>query len=130
MELVNEIYDFLADPAMEKEPLAEAVEAVVILLSPFVPHISEELWHKLRRNGSVFRSPWPSYDAKALVKDVVTIVIQVNGKLRSRLDIPSDIDNDKLRALVLSDVKVKKFTEGKAIRDFIVVPKRLVNIVV
>ncbi|MFA5146222.1 MAG: leucine--tRNA ligase [Candidatus Omnitrophota bacterium] len=134
MELVNEIYDTLGagekSPAVGEGAVREAVEAVVILLSPFVPHIAEELWRSLGKKESIFRAQWPSYDASAMEAKVVTVVIQVNGKLRSKIDVPPDMQKEELREMVLKDPKVLSWIEGKEIKDLIVIPKKLVNIVI
>ncbi len=134
MELVNEIYEVVAKFDAKKEKggdiLKEAVKSLVILLSPFVPHIAEELWQLLGNRESIFKTKWPSYDKSAIVENVVTIVVQINGKLRARIDAPSDITEDKLKEAVFADVKVKNTIQDKPIKDIIIVPKKLVNIVV
>ena len=137
MELVNATYDFLTQDARRKthdaigdRVLHEAVEAVVTLLSPFVPHIAEELWHILGKPSSIFKTKWPEYDRSAIVEDVVTIVVQVNGKLRSKVEVPSEIKEGDLKVRVLEDPKIKEIIKSKTVKNFIVVPKKLVNIVV
>jgi len=134
MELVNETYNLLisesGNNAVRQKVLDEAVEAVVILLSPFVPHIAEELWHILGKPNSIFKTKWPEYDRSAIVEDVVTIVVQVNGKLRSKVEVPSDIKEEGLKERVLADPRIKELTSGKTIKNFIIVPKKLVNIVI
>ena len=124
MELVNEIYqDLNAD-------IAEAVKTAVILLSPFTPHLAEEMWQKLGNKESILKTPWPKYDEKFLKEEIITLVIQVNGKLRSKIEVPVDIAEDKLKELVLADEKLKPWIQGKPIKNFILVPQKLVNIVV
>ncbi|MDD5173844.1 MAG: leucine--tRNA ligase [Candidatus Omnitrophica bacterium] len=134
MELVNETHDLLAggsvNDSLRQKTLDEAVEAVVMLLSPFVPHIAEELWHILGKPNSIFKMRWPEYDRSAIVEDVVTMVVQVNGRLRSRIEVPADIKEDGLKENVLADPKIKEITGGKTIKNFIIVPKKLVNIVI
>ena len=130
MELVNATNDFITSEAAGEGVLNEAVEAIVILLSPFVPHIAEELWHILGKPNSIFKMQWPEYDKSAIVEDVVTMVVQVNGKLRAKVEVPSDIKEELLKEKVLSDPKIKELTSGKAIKKFIIVPKKLVNIVI
>ncbi len=134
MELVNEIYDCLGqatkgDKAID-DILTEAVQTVVILLSPFVPHIGEEMWQNLGKKNSIFKVGWPSYNRSAMTEDTLTIVIQVNGKVRSRIAVRSGINEETLKEAVLADTKVKSFVDGKDIKDFIIVPKKLVNIVI
>ena len=134
MELVNGTYDLLVSEsgsdAVRQKTLGEAVEAVVVLLSPFVPHIAEELWHILGKPNSIFKTKWPEYDRSAIVEDVVTMVVQVNGKLRSRVEVSSEIEEEDLKVRVLEDPQIKEITKGKTVKNFIVVPKKLVNIVV
>ncbi|MDD5496357.1 MAG: leucine--tRNA ligase [Candidatus Omnitrophica bacterium] len=134
MELVNETYEAMAGIEsgrdVPEDILNHAIETVVILLSPFVPHIAEELWQRLGKKNSIFRVEWPSYDKSAIARDVITIIIQVNGKVRSRVSVPFDVSDDKLKESVLADGKIKNFIEGKSVKDLIIVPGKLVNIVV
>ncbi len=128
MELTNELRDraeAVKDPAVLKEALVLAVRC----LSPFAPHISEELWERLGNRPSIFRSPWPAYDPEAVKAEEIEIPIQVNGKLRSKVTVPADADEATLRAAALADAKAQAHTQGKTIRKVIVVPGRLVNIV-
>jgi leucyl-tRNA synthetase len=132
MELVNETYDRLAqstDGSSGGGAVAEAIETVVMLLSPFVPHIAEEMWQKLGKKNSIFRASWPPYDEKALAADVFTMVIQVNGRMRSKIDVPAGMKDDKIKEIALSDPKVQPFIKDKTVRQVVVVPKKLVNIV-
>jgi leucyl-tRNA synthetase len=131
MELVNASYDFLARSDTGECPvvLKYAVESAVVLLSPFVPHIAEELWRSLGGSGSILKAKWPSYDPSILVESVVTIPIQVNGKLRSKVEVPFDIGEDALKKLVLSDQKVISYSAGKQVKDIIIIPKKMVNVV-
>ncbi|MDJ0780801.1 MAG: leucine--tRNA ligase [Desulfosarcinaceae bacterium] len=132
MELVNTLYGVADDI---DSPDADAVmrfalENVVLLLSPLVPHFCEEIWSSLGNGVSVLRTPWPTYDEAALVKAETTIVIQVNGKLRGRFNAPVDAPETTIREAAIADERVAKFTAGKTIRKVIVVPNKLVNIVV
>jgi leucyl-tRNA synthetase len=134
MELVNMAYETLADGGgapQDAPALQEAVEAVVMLLSPFVPHIAEEMWRRLGHNdsGTIFKCKWPSYDSRAAADKVLTIPVQVNGKLRSRIEIPAGMAEDELKKAVLSDAKVRQWTDGKAVRNMIVVAGKLVNVI-
>ena len=133
MELVNAIYQFDLESVKDKLTLAvikEAIETAIILLSPIAPHITEELWRKLGRQESIFKTPWPAYDAAAMVEEEILIVIQVNGKLRSRISVPVDSSEEEIKKIALSDEKAEKWIEGKEIKKVIVVPKKLVNVVV
>jgi len=124
MELVNEVYQNLTCD------ITEAVKTTVILISPFAPHLAEEMWQKLGHQESILKAGWPSFDAKLLQEKVVTLVIQVNGKLRSKIEVLVDIKEDKLKELVLTDEKIKPWLQGKPVRNFILIPQKLVNIVI
>jgi leucyl-tRNA synthetase len=114
-------------------PLAErprsVLEPFVLLLSPFAPHLAEELWRALGHQQSLAYEPWPKYDAALTKEDEVEVPIQVNGKLRSKLTVPAGIAEAALREAALGDTKVKELIAGKQIRKVIVVPGKLVNIV-
>ena len=132
MELVNAMYAASNDIETEEDYqiTRDAIETVVVLLAPFAPHVSEELWQRLGNKPSVFQQPWPKCNKEFIKQETVTMVIQVNGKLRSKIDVPTNIEQEKLKELVLSDEKVKKFLGEKSIKKFIVVPKKIVNIVI
>jgi leucyl-tRNA synthetase len=106
------------------------VETLVRLLAPFAPHAAEELWERLGHKELLVLHPWPTHEASLLVEKEVTLVIQVNGKVRSRLTVPAGTDKESLKAKVLADPAVQKWLDGKTARDLIVVPDRLVNVVV
>jgi len=129
MELVNGIMAF-PDKQSAPEVMREAIEAVVRLLSPFVPHIAEELWQHLGYDESLEESRWLAWDENALAADTLLIVVQVNGKVRGKVTVPAEADNAAVEAAALADANVARFTEGKNIRKVIVVPGRLVNVVV
>ena len=130
MELVNSLYQF--EPVGEEGwlVLKDSLKKLLLLLAPFAPHISEEMWQKLGFAPSVSRQNWPGYDEEIASEDEILIVVQVNGKLRSRLTVPRDIDKAKLEQRVLANERIKTLLSGKTIRKLIVVPGRLVNIVV
>jgi leucyl-tRNA synthetase len=102
----------------------------VLLLSPFAPHLAEELWHALGHKDTLAYEHWPSYDEALTQLEEKEVPIQVNGKLRSKVTVPSDIDEDRLRDLALADERVRTLIDGKQVRKVIVVPGKLVNIVV
>jgi leucyl-tRNA synthetase len=129
MELVNEIYK-LANKISDAEPIKDAIKTVALLLSPFAPHISEEMWEKLGESVSILKEKWPAYNPDIIKEEMVTYVIQVNGRVRSRIKLLTDIDKERLRQGILSDEKIKSWIAGKPIKKFIVVPNKLVNIVV
>lgn len=110
--------------------LNRAIETAVVLLSPIAPHLCEELAEKMVHQQSVAKAPWPSYSEEALKQDTVTIVVQVNGKVRGQFQVSMNAMEADLRALILSDERVKVYVEGKEIKKFIVVPNKLVSIVV
>ncbi|MFA5117783.1 MAG: leucine--tRNA ligase [Candidatus Omnitrophota bacterium] len=122
MEFVNTIYQSGADK--------EIFSKLIILAAPFIPHFAEELWQSMGNTQSIFKAPWPAYDPRMLIEENATIVVQVNGKVRSKVEVPVDIGDDALKELVLADEKLKPWIEGHAIKNFIVVPRKIVNIVV
>ncbi|MBW1724408.1 MAG: leucine--tRNA ligase [Deltaproteobacteria bacterium] len=131
MELVNTMYGVDSDKSPKKIAVMRfAMESVTLLLSPFVPHFAEELWNALGFEPSILLASWPSYREDALVKDELLIVVQVNGKLRSRFNVDVDADDDAIRKMALSDERAQKFIDGKPVKKVIVVKKKLVNIVV
>jgi leucyl-tRNA synthetase len=135
MELVNALHAFDAataegGAAAERGPLLrEAVETALLLLGPFCPHITEELWSRLGHADSLFRQRWPEADPEALVKEEVTVVLQVDGKVRGRLVVDTGAGEERVRALALADEKVRPWVDGRRIERVVVVPNRLVNIV-
>jgi leucyl-tRNA synthetase len=132
MELVNTMYGIESNQqsSLKNEVMRLAMESVAFLLSPIVPHFAEELWEALGFDTSILLASWPSYRKDALVKDELLIVVQVNGKLRSRFQIDADADDDAVKKKALSDERVLKFIDDRPIKKIIVVKKKLVNIVV
>jgi leucyl-tRNA synthetase len=133
MELVNSVY---AMEPQRKDPtprivaiVREAVETVVILLSPFVPHVCEELWAALGHRDSVSKVSWPKWDEEAVRDEEVLMVIQVNGKLRGRITVGAHSSEEEIRAAVMSQERIQEILQGKKIRKFVLVPKKLVNLV-
>jgi len=133
MELTNTLYNLTGENAAEKpqnEVIKESVEAIILLLCPMVPHFCEELWQRLGHDSDLSRTPWPEFDPEAAREDSITLVVQINGKVRSKLQVAADCDEETLKKLTLADDKVQKFIDGKTIRKIIVVKNKLVNIVV
>jgi len=135
MELVNLMQtlpvDEPRDDAGNRAALRRfAMETVVLLLSPFVPHFAEELWSALGHRTSVLQASWPTHREEALAEEALLVVVQVNGKLRSRFDIQADADDTAIESRALTDERVQSFIAGKEIKKVIVVKKKLVNIVV
>jgi leucyl-tRNA synthetase len=132
MELVNTLYGSDEASAESEWPgvLRFAVESVVILLSPIVPHFCEEIWAEIGHTQNVLLTPWPTYRTDALVKDDLVIVVQVNGKVRSRFNVSGDATDEFIQQKALSDERALKFVDDKPVKKVIVVKKKLVNIVV
>ncbi|MDX6402638.1 MAG: leucyl-tRNA synthetase [Blastocatellia bacterium] len=136
MELLNALNEFNAEPATSSAAdvfaAREAIEALVVMLAPFSPHVAEEMWAGLGHEGGLVQSVavWPVADAELARKEELQIPVQVNGKLRSRVVVAPDITEADLRALALADSKVQSFIDGHEVVKVIVVPQRLVNVVV
>jgi leucyl-tRNA synthetase len=130
MELVNACYVYKEHSNQNYAVVNEAIRTLVVLLSPFAPHISEELWESLGNNTSIHLEAWPKVDEAALVQAEVTVVVQINGKLRDRITVPTDLDAKALEVRALSEPKVQQQLEGKHVMKVISVPGKLVNIVV
>ena len=133
MELVNALYlakDELVADESGRKVLSSAVSTVLTLLSPFTPHLSEELWALLGHTESVSTLPWPRWKEDTLVRDTVTLVVQVNGKLRGKLDIPADASREEVETLALNEPNVLRYLEGVTVRKVVVIPGKLVNVVV
>ncbi len=131
MELVNHLHSIeKPEDKISLAVLKEALEALAITLSPFAPHISEELWEILGNESGILKTSWPVWDESALRLDQILIVAQVNGKVRSRIHVPSDASEDDIKQAALENERIQSFISGKEVRRVIVVPKKLVNIVV
>ena len=147
MELVNELYDFSEgtahglptrgdSPAGRTEPpqtiaaLREAIDALVVMISPFAPHMAEELWQMLGHPDTLAAAKWPSFDADVAKAAEVVVPVQVNGKVRARITAPADASDDQLRDLALADPAVKAYTSGKTMRKVMVAKGPLVSVVV
>lgn len=130
MELVNALFRFNDNSENGKAVRQEALEAIVLMLSPIVPHICHQLWLDLGHQQAVVGESWPEVDMTALELDSLELVIQVNGKLRSKISVSTTASKDEVEAMALADENVKRFIEDKPVKKVIVVPKKLVNIVV
>jgi leucyl-tRNA synthetase len=147
MELVNELYAFSdatphGAPSRAEPPvgrveraqtiavLREAIDALVLMLSPFVPHTAEELWHMLGHPNALMHAGWPSYDPEIAKADEVVVPVQINGKVRARLTLPASLSDDELRERALADAVVKNHTAGKTVRKVVVAKGPLVSVVV
>ena len=136
MELLNEIYSFSRSQGVSAPEgsrhlpvLKEAVEKAVILIAPFVPHLCEELWNTLGHHDSIFRVSWPEVDPEALEVEEVEMAIQINGKLRSRMTVPVDWGEERIKQKAREDEKIKRLLKEKKVIKSVLVPRRLVNIV-
>jgi len=131
MEHVNRLYQF--DPVSggehSKFAFREAVDNVILLLAPFAPHMTAELWETLGRTGTAYGNPWPVYDPAMVVEDELLIVVQVNGKLRDKFTVPADAPEEDIKEQAASLEKVRQFTDGKDVKKVIYVKGKLVNIV-
>ncbi len=132
MELVNELYKYKElDFQLRNHILVkEAIETLIILLAPFAPHVTEELWQLIGNHSSVHLQEWPNYDPSAIVKEEIEIVIQINGKVREKIEVPVSYSKEELEKEVLNNSKINTMIKDKEIVKLIVVPKKLVNIVV
>lgn len=130
MELINDLYKYKELEDRNDAVIKEAIKAVVVILAPFAPHLGEELWLMIGKEASVFDIGWPDYDKSAIQLDEVEIIIQVNGKVRNKINAPVGIDQDVMKNLALNDEKIKEFIEGKNVVKVIAIPSKLVNIVV
>jgi len=130
MELMNAVAKVTDDSQQARAVVNEALEIVVLMLSPITPHISHYLWHELGHDEAVVNVAWPTIDESAMVQDKVELMVQVNGKLRSKISVTADANKETIEALALADESVQRFIDGNEIRKIIVVPGRLINIVV
>lgn len=130
MELINDLYKYKELDDRNDAVIKEAIEAVVVILAPFAPHIGEELWAMIGKEASIFDIAWPKYDESAIQLDEVEIIVQVNGKVRNKINAPVGIDQDAMKDLALNDEKIKEFIEGKNVVKVIAIPSKLVNIVI
>ena len=129
MELMNELVKVKDDSEQGRAVMRESIESIVLLLSPIVPHITQQLWNNLGHQSMLADAAWPSCDELALVRDEIELVVQVNGKLRAKINVAANADKDSIEAAALADEKIMTNIEGKTVRKVIVVPGRLVNIV-
>ncbi|MBR3756594.1 MAG: leucine--tRNA ligase, partial [Firmicutes bacterium] len=130
MELVNELYKYKELEDANQAFMEKAIETLVVILSPFTPHICEEMWEGLGYTESLKDVAWPVYDEAALVKDTIEIVVQINGKVKEKLNVSNNLSREDLEKEALSNDSVKALVEGKNVVKVIAVPNKLVNIVV
>jgi len=129
MTLMNVLEKAPQASEQDRALLQQGLETVTLLLAPITPHISHELWQQLGHSGAVIDAAWPVLDESALVQENITLVIQVNGKLRGQIDMPASASREEIEAEARSNENVLRFIDGLTIRKVIVVPGKLVNIV-
>ena len=127
MEYVNYLY--LEEHRIGSEDWKKALEILTLLLAPMAPHLGEELWEKSGHTESVFVHSWPAFDAEAIKTDQLTVVVQINGKVRAHMEVDADISEDELKEVAFQNERVRKYTEGKEITKTVYVPKKLLSIV-
>jgi leucyl-tRNA synthetase len=135
MELVNDLYAFTKRQEGEPTPSAtlvakEAIEALIVMLSPFAPHTAEELWEQYGHEGTLAATRWPQYDTEAAKAEEVELPVQVNGKVRGRLSVPPDIAEADLEKLALAHPAVQPYLQGRTVKKVVIAKGRLVSIVV
>ena len=130
MELLNAVTRAGDAAPQDRAVKQEAYAAITLLLSPIVPHVAESLWTALGHKGSVLKARWPAPDQEALKRDTLELVVQVNGKLRGRINVPADAPREQLEQAALNEPSVQPFVQGKTVRKIVVVQGRLVNVVV
>lgn len=131
MELCNFLQDRLNAGDVSNELLNETLRKLLLLVYPFIPHIAEELWNKMGNQGSIMETAfWPQYDASALIQEEIELPVQINGKLRAKVKVPYDADEETVKEIVLNDSRVKERLKGHSLKKFIVVKNKIVNIVI
>lgn len=129
MELLNEVSRLGGDEPQSRAVRQEALTTAVLVLSPIVPHICHSLWQALGHEEPVVDAQWPKADPEAMVRSEIQVVLQVNGKVRAKVEVPANISKDELEKLALANPNVLRFTEDATVRKVIVVPGKLVNVV-
>lgn len=129
MELTNAISKYITEDKINKSLLKAVIKDFILLLAPFAPHFGEEMWEKLGMEFSVFNNSWPVFDEKALVKDQVEIAIQVNGRIKDRINISQDMSEEEIKNMSIQSEEVKKAIGSMDIKKIIIIKGRLVNIV-
>jgi len=133
MELVNALYHYLqnVDAALHNTALLKtAIRNLILLMAPFAPHLCEELWEMFGEKPSIFNQAWPAYDAAALQKQEITWVIQVNGKIRERVEAAIDLSEEQAGKIATTSGRMPELLAGKKINKVVVVPGKLINLVV
>jgi leucyl-tRNA synthetase len=130
MELLNTVVKFNDDSSIGHNIKQEVFDNMVPMLAPIIPHLCHKLWQELGHDDVILDAAWPQVDESALVQDSIEMVVQVNGKLRAKMQVSADTDKASCEAMAIDNEQVKKFIGDHAIRKVIVVPNKLVNIVI
>ncbi|MBI4365133.1 MAG: class I tRNA ligase family protein, partial [Candidatus Latescibacteria bacterium] len=131
MQFVNALDDYRDSGGDLTAPeVKEAMDVGTRLLAPLAPHTAEGAWSRLGHRGSIFTAGWPSASKEALARDMLSLVVQVNGKVRSKIEVPTGADRAAVETTVLADEKVRSYAAGKKVLQVIIVPGRLVNVVI
>jgi leucyl-tRNA synthetase len=130
MELVNEMYHYKELDTFNENQFRQAIYNLLLVMAPFTPHVCEELWQQLGMEGSIHKMPWPIFDEAALVKDSVEIVVQINGKIKDKIELPTALSSKELEERALDNEKIQTLVAGMNVIKVIAVPDKLVNIVV
>jgi leucyl-tRNA synthetase len=129
MELKNTMQDFRETEVRHSAAWTEAANSLLLMMAPFTPHITEELWERIGGAYSIHTQPWPVGDPEIAAEEVITLVVQVNGKVRDRIELPADVDEATAREKAMASEQVQRYLNGQEPRKVIYVPGRLVNIV-
>jgi leucyl-tRNA synthetase len=130
MELLNDTSRFESSGGEDDKAVRESIEVMVRLLYPIAPHVTEELWHELGHTNSLVDEPWIEWNKGLVAGAAITVVVQVNGKVRAQLSMDADVSDEDMREAAFADEKVKSYLAGREPRKVFVVPKKIVNIVV
>jgi leucyl-tRNA synthetase len=128
MELVNELY--AEEPRISAAAMSQSVEILTLMLAPFAPYLSQELWEEQGKSGPVFRQEWPDFDPELARETEIEIPVQINGKLRARISVVPGLDAAQLKVAALDDDRIRSLIENKTVRRIVAVPEKLVNIVI
>ena len=129
MELTNSLTQQWEQATVDSGGWKNAVEKLLLLMAPMAPHMAEELWESTGHSFSIHQQSWPEWDAELAADEVVTLVVQVNGRLRDRIEVPASVTEDEAKEVALQSERVQPYTTGKSIARVIYVPGKLVNIV-
>jgi leucyl-tRNA synthetase len=130
MELINHLSRVWNEQSVDAETWRDCVEKFLLMVAPIAPHVAEEMWQRIGRPYSIHQQPFPAWDDDLAAEEEITLVVQVNGRVRDRITVAADIGEDDARALALDSPRIQSHTDGKAIRTIVYVPGRLVNVVV